>query len=239
MSDADSERVSSGFDALARTLLTDDANLGDALRRVAGAGCGLLTNCVSASVTIIERERAITMGSTSDVAEALDDAEYSAGDGPCLTAARDRLVVRIDEAETDQRWPNFCRRAVEQGVHSSLSVPLRLSGDDAWGGFNIYASVPAGFTDDDEQLCEAFATQASIVVSNVQAYWASLELSRNLSKAMQSRGVIEQAKGILMSTHRVSADDAFNLLVARSQSGNRKLRDVAADLVRDALGDDV
>jgi GAF domain-containing protein len=238
MSDEDPRRISSGFDVLTRTLLTDDANLGDALRRVAGAGCGLLTNCVSASVTIIERGRAITVGSTSDIAQALDDAQYSAGDGPCLTAARDGLVVRIDEADTDQRWPSFCRRAVEQGVHSSLSVPLSLSGDDAWGGFNIYGSVRAGFTDDDEQLCQTFATHASIVVSNVQAYWASLELSRNLSRAMESRGVIEQAKGILMSSRRISADNAFDLLVARSQTENRKLREVASDVIREALGDD-
>jgi GAF domain-containing protein len=238
MSDEDRQRVSPGFDALNRTLLTDDANLAEALRRVAGAGCGLLTNCASASVTIIERGRAITVGSTSDVAEALDDAQYSAGDGPCLTAARDGVLVRIDQADTEQRWPNFCRRAVERGVHSSLSIPLALSGDDAWGGFNVYGSVAAGFTDDDEQLCQAFAAQASIVVSNAQAYWASLELSRNLSKAMESRGVIEQAKGILMSTRRVSADDAFDLLVARSQKENRKLRQVAEDILREALGDD-
>jgi GAF domain-containing protein len=237
MSDEDPQRVASGFDALTRTLLTDDANLGDALRRVAGAGCGLLTNCASASVTIIERGRAITVGSTSDVAEALDDAQYSAGDGPCLTAARDRVVVRIDEADTEQRWPDFCRRALEHGVHSSLSLPLSLSGDDAWGGFNLYGSVRASFTEADEQLCQAFATQASIVVSNVQAYWASLELSRNLGRAMESRGVIEQAKGILMANRRVTADDAFDLLVARSQTENRKLREVAENVVREAVGD--
>jgi GAF domain-containing protein len=236
MSDEDRQRHSSGFDALGRTLLTDDANLADALRRVADTGCGLLTNCASASVTIIERGRAITVGSTSDSAQALDDAQYTAGDGPCLSAARDGVLVRIDDAGSEQRWPDFCRRAVEHGVHSSLSVPLSLSGDDSWGGFNVYGSVAAGFSDDDEQLCQAFASQASIVVSNVQAYWASLKLSRNLSRAMESRGVIEQAKGILMSTHRVDADGAFDLLVGRSQTENRKLREVASDVVREALG---
>jgi GAF domain-containing protein len=238
MSDEDPQRISSGFDALARTLITDDANLADALRRVADTGCGLLSNCAAASVTIIERGQAITVGSTSDMARALDDAQYAAGDGPCLTAARDRVLVRIDDTGSDKRWPDFCRRAIGHGVHSSLSLPLRLSGDHNWGGFNVYGPVVAGFSDVDEQLCQAFATQASIVVSNVQAYWASLELSRNLSRAMESRAVIEQAKGILMSTHRVSADAAFDLLVARSQTQNRKLREVAGDVVREALGDD-
>jgi GAF domain len=148
MSDEDRQRHSSGLDALARAVLTDDANLGDALRRVAATGCGLLTNCASVSVAIIERGRAITVGSTSDTAQALDDAQYTAGDGPCLSAARDRVLVRIDDAGSEQRWPDFCRRAVEHDVHSSLSLPLSLSGDDTWGGFNVYGSVVAGFSDD-------------------------------------------------------------------------------------------
>jgi GAF domain-containing protein len=238
MGDQDAPRTPSGFEALARTLLTDDANLGDALRRVAETGCGVLANCSSASVTIVERGRPITVGSTSDVAQALDDAQYDAGDGPCLTAARERVLVRIDDIATERRWPDFAQRAVQRGVHTSLSVPLNLAREDTSGGFNVYGSVAAGFSDDDEQLCQAFAAQASIVVSNAQAYWASLELSANLSKAMESRAVIEQAKGILMTTYRVSADDAFDLLVARSQTENRKLREVASDVVHEALGGD-
>ena len=116
--------------------------------------------------------------------------------------------------------------------------PLRLASDDTWGGFNVYGTVDARFSDDDEQLCQAFAGQASIVVSNVQAYWAAFELSANLSRAMQSRAVIEQAKGVLMSSHRISAEAAFDLLVERSQTENRKLRDIAADVVHETPGGD-
>ena len=227
------QRIRSGFEQLARTLVTDDANLADALRRVADTGCGLLANCASASVTIIERGSAVTMGSTGEVALALDDAQYAAGDGPCLTAARDHVVIRVDDTSADPRWPRFTTRALDHGVRSSLSVPLTLSRDDTWGGFNVYGTVTAGFSEEDEQLCQAFATQASIVVSNVQAYWASLELSTNLAKAMESRAVIEQAKGVLMSTRRVSADEAFDVLRQRSQQENRKLRLVAEDIVEE------
>ena len=59
-------------------------------------------------------------------------------------------------------------------------------------------------------------------------------MAHNLSAAMEHRGVIEQAKGILMGAHRISADDAFNLLRQRSQNENRKLRDVALDVVADS-----
>ena len=61
----------------------------------------------AASVTIIEQGRAITVGSTSRMARALDDAQYAAGDGPCLTAAREGVLVRIDDIAADERWPDF------------------------------------------------------------------------------------------------------------------------------------
>jgi GAF domain-containing protein len=236
MSDQDSDGTGSGFDAPVHSLITDDANLGDALRRIADAGCRLVSSCVAASITIIERGRAITVGSTSDIAVALDDAQYQAGDGPCLTAARQALLVRIEDASTDGRWPEFAGRALEHGVRCSLSVPLTLSRDDTAGGFNVYGSD--GFSVDDERWCKAFATQASIAVSNAQAYWSALQLTHNLSAAMESRAEIEQAKGILMSTYRLSADEAFDLLVARSRTENRKLRDIAGDIVREAVGND-
>ena len=238
MSKEDARSRSSGLDALWRTVVSDDANLQGALRRVAETGCGLLTHCTSASVTIIEQGRPITVGSTDDTAKALDDAQYAAGAGPCLTAARERRVVRIDDTGKDERWPRFCNSARGHGVRSSLSVPLVLSGQGTFAGFNVYGDVVAGFTDDEEQLCQTFAGQASIVVSNAQAYWAMFELSHNLTTAMETRAVIEQAKGALMSTHRIDAGAAFDLLRQQSQTSNRKLRDIAADVVDEASGGD-
>lgn len=226
---------SSGLDELARTLVTDDVNLSAALGRIAGTGCSMVANCAGASVTIIEAGRAITVGSSGELAQSLDDAQYAADDGPCLSAARGGLMVRMTNASGEDRWPRFTAAALEQGVRSSLSVPLTLSRQDTVGGFNIYGANEDGFTSEDESLCRSFAAQASVVVSNVQAYWAAFDLSNNLSKAMESRATIEQAKGILMSTQRVGADAAFEMLRQRSQSENRKLRDVADDVVRKAV----
>lgn len=228
----------SGVDELARTLVTDDVNLSAALGRVAGTGCSLVANCAGASITIIEAGRAITVGSSGELAQSLDDAQYAADDGPCLSAARGGLMVRMANASGEGRWPRFTATALEKGVQSSLSVPLTLSRQDTVGGFNVYGGEQGGFTPEDEQLCRSFANQASVVVSNVQAYWAAFDLSNNLSKAMESRATIEQAKGILMSTQRVGADVAFELLRQRSQSENRKLRDVADDVVRAAVEGD-
>jgi GAF domain-containing protein len=222
--------------SLSSTRLTDDANLQDGLCRVAAAGCSLLANCAAASVSIIEHGRPSTVAATNDMAGDLDATQCDAG-GPCLTAARERRPIRIDVASSDPRWPAFTDAAQEAGIVSSLSVPLDLGDGDGElaGGLNFYAARPSGFNEEDEQLAATFALQASIVVANAHAYWASLELTRHLTAAMSSRAVIEQAKGILMAVHRCSADDAFDLLRLRSQAENRKLRSVAADIVDEVL----
>jgi GAF domain-containing protein len=220
-----------GLDVLSQTVISNDANLQAALRRVAETGRGLVTHCSAASVTLVELGRPITVGSTNDTAGALDAAQYEARAGPCLAAAQEQRVVRIDDTINDERWPKFSASARAHGIRSSLSVPLALSGDDTVGGLNMYGDIVAGFSASDEAVAQIFATHASITVSNAQAYWAVFELSQNLDKAMQSRAVIEQAKGALMSTHRIDADAAFELLRNRSQTSNRKLRDVAREVI--------
>jgi hypothetical protein len=222
------------FDALWRTVVSDDANLQESMRRVAETGCAVLAHCESASVTIIERGRPVTVGSTDDTAQALDDAQYAVQEGPCLTAAREGRMIRIDDTHNDERWPRFTASARANDIRSSLSVPIPVSGPDTFAGFNVYGNALGGFSDADEQLCQAFAGQASIAVVNAQAYWAAFELSRNMASAMESRAGIEQAKGVLMATYRLDADAAFDLLRQRSQTTNRKLRDVAADVVNEA-----
>src|SRR5215207_11428684 len=120
-------------------------------------------------------------------------------------------------------------------VRSSLAVPLPLSSGDTVGALNLYGDVAGGFSATDEELGHLFAAQGAVVVSNAHAYWAALDQARNLSIAMESRAVIEQAKGVLMVTHRVGPDAAFDMLRRRSQSLNRKLHAVAADVVNEAF----
>ncbi len=234
MSSTSSDGSSQDFPALSQWRVTDDANLRDGLRKVAEAGCGLLANCSAASVTIIERGRAATAAYTGEIAEVLDTIQYDADDGPCLSAAREQRLVRIDDMTSDDRWPTFAGAAAERGVLSSLSIPLVLAGDARAGGLNIYGQPAGAFSADDEQLAKAFATQASAVVSNVQAYWSAFEMTRNLTRAMESRAVIEQAKGVLIARHGLGDDESFDMLRSRSQTENRKLRDIAAELVEQA-----
>jgi GAF domain-containing protein len=234
MSSTSSGAPSGGFANLSSWRVTDDENLRDGLRKVAEAGCALLANCLTASVTIIERGRASTAAYTDERAEELDTIQYDADDGPCLAAVREQRLIRIDDMTSDDRWPIFADAAAQRGVLSSLSIPLVLAGDARAGGLNIYGQPAAAFSADDEQLATAFATQASVVVSNAQAYWAAFEMTQNLTRAMESRAVIEQAKGVLIARHGLGDDDAFDMLRNRSQTENRKLRDIANELVEQA-----
>jgi ANTAR domain/GAF domain len=117
-------------------------------------------------------------------------------------------------------------------VASSMAVPLLLEDAHTYGALNIYGTDAHGFSDRDAEIAEGFAEQASVVVANVVAYWTAFDLSRNLTAAMEHRGVIEQAKGILMGAMRCTADEAFGMLRQRSQVENRKLRDIAIETVQ-------
>ncbi len=211
--------------------VTDDADLAASLRRLATAGCGMLEHCRAASVTILTAGRPVTMAATDDVAQALDEAQYSSGDGPCVTAAREVRLVRIDAISADLRWPTFRQAALDRGVTCSLSVPMVMPDVDTFGGLNVYGAAEVGFSAAEEVMAEGFAAEAAIAVTNVMAYWSAHERSINLTAAMEHRGVIEQAKGIVMAANRCSPDEAFNLLRERSQAENRKLRDIAMELV--------
>ena len=120
--------------------------------------------------------------------------------------------------------------AVDLGVCASLSLPLVVAGEGI-GALNVYGTRPGQFSHDDEEYGEVFATQAAVALANAQAYWEQAELAAGLSSAMKSRATIEQAKGILIATTGCSPEEAFDRLREQSQFENRKLRDVAEDLV--------
>ncbi len=214
--------------------LQDDENLVASLQAVATSGCSLIQGCSAASITILDDDKAVTIASTDARAVAIDQAQYEVDAGPCLDAARERRVIVVGSMDGSGDWPRYRAAAEEHGIHSSLSVPLILAGPGTAGGLNLYGAGVDAFDDDDQQLASVFALQASTVVTNAMAYWAAFEQSRHLTMAMESRAQIEQAKGILMASQRCGPEEAFDLLRRASQRENRKLRDIAAEIVERA-----
>jgi transcriptional regulator with GAF, ATPase, and Fis domain len=162
----------------------------------------------------------------------IDQAQYEDDKGPCLDAWRQNIVLRVARVqEVAERYPRFAAACLEHGVLSTLSLPMR-AGEVALGAVNLYAKEEDAFTEDDEALGADLAAAGAAVLLNVSAYWSAFDLTAQLDEAMRSRAVIEQAKGMLMAQNvGLTADDAFAMLVKVSQRENRKLRDVAQQIV--------
>jgi GAF domain-containing protein len=184
-----------------------------------------------ASVSMVERGRPSTTSSTAQLAVDLDETQYDRGYGPCLEAAYSGKVVEITDTATEQRWADYCRVAAARGNRSSLSTPLPIQ-EDVSGALNVYAREPHAFDDDARTAAQRFAPYAAVAVANMHAYQNARDMAANLRIALESRAVIDQAKGILMERHRLTADAAFQALASVSMRTNRKVRDVAEKLVR-------
>jgi GAF domain-containing protein len=163
----------------------------------------------------------------------IDQAQYRTGEGPCIEAYRTATRYLIRSTLEPGRWQEFRDSAARHGVLSTLSLPLRTH-DGAIGALNLYAEAEDAFSEEDQRVAELFVTQAAFVLANAQAYWDARTLSENLQEAMKSRAVIEQAKGIIISTTGCDEDEAIRVLVQQSQSQNIKLRDIATEIVRNA-----
>jgi GAF domain-containing protein len=219
--------------SLSRVNLTDGTDLESLLERVAALAVEQLEGCDMAGVTLMGAEGPSTAAFTDAAAPAIDDAQYRSGHGPCVDAFRSGRILRIDDTISEDRWPEFVAAALAHGVHSSLSLPLQVD-DEPIGALNLYSRTPGTFADT-EQVAVVFVAHAASILANAQAYWAGRALTEQLEEALLSRPVIEQAKGILMKEHGCDADEAFEILRNSSQSANRKLRDLAAEIVAEAV----
>ncbi|MEX5717358.1 GAF and ANTAR domain-containing protein [Geodermatophilus maliterrae] len=221
--------VTAAFTELGR-LSFDDISMEAMLQRVAELAEQVIPGVAEASVSLVVNDRATTAAYTGKLALDLDESQYGRGYGPCLDAAVGEEIREITDARTEPRWPGYTETCVERGSLSSLSVPIPVR-ETINGAVNLYAIEPDAPDDDARDVARAFASYAAVAVHNMHLYESTRELAQHLDTAMQTRAVIEQAKGILMSQRRCDAAQAFNLLAAASQRSNRKLRDIAQGLV--------
>ena len=207
----------------------NDGTLGDTLLRVSEMACSI-TPATYAGITLLVDGAPGTGVFTHPDAPEIDEAQYRSGEGPCMYAFRNQQIYRIDDTSSDPRWPEFAAAALGHGIHATLSVPLAARGTGL-GALNLYAERTEAFNDVHEKAVLVFAEQASIALANAQVYWDARELGENLSEAIKSREVISQAVGIVMSTGGRTPDEAFQVLASASQRENRKVRDIAAEIV--------
>jgi len=202
------------------------------LQTVADLAKSVMPGEPETSVSLLVKESPSTVVHTGQLAIDLDESQYEHGYGPCLHAARTGELTEIPDTRADPRWVDYMRQASERGNLSSLSVPLVIDADEqVTGALNIYARRPFAFDDDSRSAATRFAPYAAVATGNLYAYESARRMADNLQRALESRAVIDQAKGILMERHRLTADQAFQILVRTSMNANRKVRDVAEDFV--------
>ncbi|HEY0640645.1 MAG TPA: GAF and ANTAR domain-containing protein [Pseudonocardiaceae bacterium] len=223
------------FAELGRIDLADN-DVEQVLGRVAELAKRTIGAAAEVSVTLVRsgRDRAPTTAAcTGELALRLDERQYEQGFGPCLDASEAGAVLLIRDMATEDRWPKYAPHAVEAGVRSSLSIGLPVQ-QAVTGALNIYGREPDSFDEDTVALAQTFAGYAAVALANAQLYASTAALAGQMQSAMASRAVIEQAKGLLMGQLRCSPDEAFTTLTRMSQRANRKLRDLATEIVEAA-----
>ena len=190
---------------------------------------------VSCGITTRYHGNLLTVGASDKRAEWLDETQYRGRGGPCLEAFETGEIVESNILE-ETRWPAYTPTAREYGLIASLSLPMSVAGSTL-GALNLYS-----FTDHEvlrperRQECERFVAQAAIAVRLAVRQAKDGALLTQLDEALQSRTIIDQALGVIMAGQRCSSTEAFDLLRRQSQNSNRKLREVATDLVTAVSG---
>jgi GAF domain-containing protein len=175
-----------------------------------------------------------TIGATDQRLVALDDAQYEAREGPCLSVLDPHAPLYIEDAGLeDERWQHFSRTAAQLGVRSTLSVHVPTDTQEVAASLNFYAKRRLELGGQEMSAAESFAQQLAAAIQSVEVFKSTSKLAHDMAEAMRSRAVIEQAKGIIMADKHVGADEAFDQLVQLSQQLNVKLRDVATRLVEE------
>jgi GAF domain-containing protein len=215
-------------------LLLSQETVGTALRLITALATETLPHVVGSGVTLVDADgHKVTAAASDPVVAQADALQYELDEGPCLAAWRDRAIVRIDDVETDPRWPQWSGQAAVLGMRATLSAPL-VAGDRALGALKVYANKAAAFGGRDEYLLSMFAAQAAILVANVQTYESARKVSENLKAALRTREVIALAKGILIARDGSDEETALATLARIAAQRKLSLRETAVATVRTA-----
>jgi GAF domain-containing protein len=223
-------------DALAKSVAhlesVDPVDTGlDAALELAVAETAGLFGVDGAGMMLIDADGALCSSTASDrpggMLEALQE---QFGEGPCVDAFLKDAPVLADDLAADPRWPSVGPLAAGHGVRAVLGVPIDLR-DGPMGTLNVYAAHPRGWDDSEIAAIQAYTRViASLLRSAVQAH-VSGRAATQLQRALDSRSLIEQAKGVLMERRGLDQQAAFELLRSRARSTRRRLQDVARETV--------
>jgi GAF domain-containing protein len=206
------------------TTASEHTTICTTLAELTAAAVQLIDGIDCANVLLIKDGEFYRVGSTSAIATAVDQAQERLGEGPCIDAAEQDVVIRCDDLRTDGRWPNFARAARDAGVLRVMSYRLYTQGPNS-GALNLFGFTPGSLTPEFEAVGAMLATHAALAI-------IAADRQQQFESALATRDLIGQAKGIIMERFDVDAIRAFQLLTRLSQESNTPVRVVAERLTR-------
>ena len=215
--------------------ITDDYDVVDFLHRLAER-CVDLTGAAQAGIMLADRNGALRyVASSSEQMRLIEIFELQHDEGPCLDAFRSGEAVHSTlSGDAHRRWPLVAPRAQAVGLESVSALPMRLR-HEVIGALNVFSSQPTLLSAADQSVAQALADVATIGILQERALKDAQVVTTQLGTALESRIMIEQAKGVIAEHNHVNMDDAFALLREYARSHRGKLSEIAEHVVDGTL----
>jgi len=208
--------------SMARDLLAQDS-VDATLERITASATELVAGCDAAGIMVLQGSQVKTLAPTDPLVVRSDQLQERLCEGPCFdvahTSQQERVLRIADLTGEHTCWPAYAPRAHELGVGSMMGF-LLFTEDEDLGALNLYSREPGAFTEASERAGWLLASHAAVA-------FASARTHAQMERAVATRHAIGEAMGILMGRHRVSEEQAFDVLRRYSQQNNVKLREVA------------
>lgn len=223
-------RVSTAFVKIADTLVAD-YDIFDLFHTLVDESVGILDAAAAGLLLADPAGELQLMASTSEESKLVEVLQLEAGTGPCVDCFRTGSVVTIDDIATGgSRWPQFQTAALGQGFQSVHAVPMRLRSRTI-GALNLFGHEPGPLGAEDAAIAQAFAHVATISLLQQRADLESEIINGQLQRALNSRILIEQAKGVIAHTANVDMNAAFTLLRGYARANNQTIYETAEYII--------
>lgn len=217
------------FVELADTLV-DDFDVVELLTRLADHCVGVLGTAAAGLLLSGPDGVLRVMASSSDTVRMLELEEVAVEEGPGFDCFHGAAPVINQPLEADGRWPSFGPHAIDAGFRSVHALPMRLRGT-VIGALTLFHVEPSEMTEDDIEAARALAAVATIAILQHRAALEAQLLNDQLTHALNSRVVIEQAKGMVAERRGLDLDQAFALLRSYARDHNVRLADLAREVI--------
>lgn len=187
-----------------------------------------------AGVSIARNDRLSFLTSTGTAAAVLEEFQSSSGHGPSHLAYREGQQVRVNDLGRTDDWPEYGRVAIEQGLHAVAALPMPVH-ERRVGALDLYRAEPHEWGDDELRIAQLLANMASGYIRHNVQLSESRSLAEQLQQALDSRIIVEQAKGVLSGRNDIPPNQAFELLRTHARTTSIRLHDVCEHVVEGRL----